>query len=267
MAISAEIIPLCALRDNYIWTIIDRAADTAYVVDPGDAAPIFKVLEQYNLSLSGILITHHHHDHSGGVLDLLHQYPAIPVYGSHRSPLPFITHHVKEGDEIALADIILKAIEIPGHTLDHTAYVGNNWLFSGDTLFSMGCGKIFEGTPEQMYHSLQKLAALPPDTKVFCGHEYTLANLAFAKHVEPDNAFIKEKIKQMNELIAVGKPTLPSTMAEENKLNPFLRCADPPIIQAVENYAKQTLTNPVKVFAVLREWKNHFKLKGLSKTK
>ncbi len=250
MSISTEVIPICALQDNYIWMFMDAMTRMAWIIDPGDAKPVLEALEKYNLQLSGIFITHHHHDHSGGVKDLLRKYSSIPVYGSYLSPLSFITDRIKEGDEISCSNIILKAIEIPGHTLDHTAYVGNHWLFSGDTLFSIGCGKIFEGTADQMYRSLQKLSALADETKVFCGHEYTLANLRFAEHIEPDNASIKEKIR------VITKPTLPSTIAEEKKLNPFLRCKDAAIIKAVENYANQTLDTPVKVFAKLREWKN-----------
>jgi hydroxyacylglutathione hydrolase len=259
MSISTEVIPICALQDNYIWMFTDPDTNMAWVIDPGDARPVLKALEEYNLQLAGIFITHHHHDHSGGVQELLRKYPSAPVYGSHLSPLSFITNHIKEGDEISCSDIKLKAMAIPGHTLDHTAYVGNGWLFSGDTLFSMGCGKIFEGTPDQMYHSLQKLTVLPDETNVFCGHEYTLANLRFAEHVTPDNAAIKEKIDAITELTDKHKPTLPSTIAEEKRLNPFLRCKDPVIVKAVNKYAKQTLDTSVKVFAKLREWKNHFK--------
>lgn len=259
MSISTEVIPICALQDNYIWMFMDPITRMAWLIDPGDAQPVFKALEQYNLRLSGVFITHHHYDHSGGVSDLLREYNSIPIYGSYLSPLSFITDRVKEGDEISCSNITLKAIEIPGHTLDHTAYFGNNWLFSGDTLFSIGCGKVFEGTPDQMYHSLQKLTALPGETQVFCGHEYTLANLRFAEYVEPNNTLIKEKIHAITKLTARQKPTLPSTIGEEKKLNPFLRCEDPSIIKAVEDYSKQTLDTPVKIFAKLREWKNHFK--------
>ncbi len=263
MSISTEVIAICAFQDNYIWMFTDPATKMAWVIDPGDAEPVLVALEEYNLQLSGIFITHHHHDHSGGVKDLLRKYPSIPVYGSHLSVLSFITDPLKEGDKISCSDMTLRAIAIPGHTLDHTAYFGNGWLFSGDTLFSMGCGKIFEGTPDQMYHSLQKLTALPDETKVFCGHEYTLANLRFAAHVEPGNIAIKEKIHAVIQLSTQHKPTLPSTLMEEKKLNPFLRCDEPSIIKSVEDYAKQTLDTPVKIFEKLRDWKNHVNKYGV----
>lgn len=259
MSISAEIIPLCALQDNYIWMFFNRESKKAWIVDPGEATPAIQALAHHDLQLSGIFITHHHHDHSGGVKDLIHHHGVVPIYGSHKSSLPFITHHVKEGDHVTCDHITFKVIEIPGHTLDHTAFFGNNWLFSGDTLFSAGCGRIFEGTPDQMYDSLAKLSALPDKTHVFCGHEYTLSNLYFAQHVEPTNNTIAEKINLIKELREHNKPTLPSTILEEKSINPFLRCDDASVVKAVENYAGHTLKTPVHVFAKLREWKNQFK--------
>lgn len=259
MSISTKVIPICALEDNYIWMFFDNLSKKAWIVDPGEAAPVIQVLMEYNLVLAGIFITHHHYDHSNGVKELIHHHDAIPVYGSYKSALSFITDHVKEGDEIKCGDKIFKAIEIPGHTLDHTAFFGNNWVFPGDTLFSAGCGKIFEGTPDQMYNSLQKLTRLPDETNIFCGHEYTLNNLYFAQHIEPANNTITEKIKHIKTLRELNKPTLPSTILEEKSINPFLRCHDAAIKQAVEKHVGHLLETPAKVFAKLREWKNQFK--------
>lgn len=253
---SLKIIPIPALTDNYIWMFFDEPSKNAWVIDPGQATPVFEKLKQYHLHLQGIFITHHHRDHSGGVMDLFDQYPHIAIYGSYKSSLPFITHFLRENDEIACANITFRTIEIPGHTLDHTAFYGNDWLFSGDALFSAGCGKVFEGTPEQMHHSLQKLMALPDYTHVFCGHEYTLANLYFAQHVEPHNTTIAEKIKLIQR---TPGPTLPSTLLEEKQINPFLRCSDTSIIEAVEIFAGCALKTPAQVFEKLRAWKNQFR--------
>ena len=181
------------------------------------------------------------------------------VYGSHRSRLNFITHPLKEGDEIECANVTWRILEIPGHTLDHIAFFHQAVLFCGDTLFSVGCGKIFEGDPPEMYHSLSKLAALPHFTNLFCGHEYTLANLFFAKQVDPNNQFIAEKLANVNALLAKKLPTLPALLQEELLINPFLRCHQKEIIHAVEKYAGKQLNDPVEVFAHLREWKNSFK--------
>lgn len=256
MTISEKIIPICALKDNYIWLFFDEKNSNAWIVDPGEVDPVITMLNKHQFKLSGIFITHHHHDHSGGVKELLETWPNIPIYGSYKSPLDFINHPVSEGDEIICSDWTFTAIEIPGHTLDHTAFFGNNHLFSGDTLFSVGCGRIFEGTPQQMYQSLTKLLMLPDTTKIFCGHEYTLANLHFAQLVEPNNSEITQKINAVQALRAQNNPTLPSLLSEEKRLNPFLRCEQPAIIQAVEDYAGKHLRNPVEVFATLREWKN-----------
>lgn len=257
MTISKKIIPICAFNDNYIWLFFDETSRDAWVVDPGDATPVRAALQQHQLRLAGIFITHHHYDHSGGVQDLLTEWPSIPVYGSYKSPLDFINHPVKEGDEIVCVNMRLRAIEIPGHTLDHTAYFGHDILFSGDTLFSVGCGKVFEGTSQQMVQSLHKLLQLPDSTQVFCGHEYTLKNLYFAQLVEPHHAEIANKIQAIKAIRSQGLPTLPSLLQEEKRINPFLRCDQTAIIQAAEDYAGKHLYSPVEVFATLREWKNN----------
>lgn len=246
-------IPISALKDNYIWVIPGGTKD--YVVDPGEANPVIDYFHTRNEILSGILVTHHHHDHTGGIEKLLHHFGNMPVYGSQLNPNPLVTHRLTDGDEIIFSDMTFRAMAIPGHTLDHMAYYGQGSLFSGDTLFSAGCGRIFEGTPEQMYASLQKLMSLPEDTDIYCGHEYTLANLKFAAQVEPGNVFIEEK---RNIISHTGGCTLPSTLAEEKKMNPFLRCHIPEVIRSVEKYAGKKLENAVDVFTQLRVWKNNF---------
>lgn len=258
MPILNEIIPISAFQDNYIWLFFDADSRNAHIIDPGDAVPVLKTLEKKQFSLSSILLTHHHHDHSGGVIELLNIFPQVKVYGSHLSKLPFITHHLKENDIIHCSNRSFKAIEIPGHTLDHNAYYGEGWLFSGDTLFSAGCGRVFEGTHEMMFQSLQKLKQLPNETKVFCGHEYTLANLAFAQQVEPNNNAIREQINIISEFRKENQPSLPSTIYYEKKFNPFFRLNDETIKRSAEKYAGKSLNSPVEVFSVLREWKNGF---------
>lgn len=259
MTISAKIIPISALKDNYIWLFFNEISRDAWIVDPGDAEPAILALKKYKLNLSGIFITHHHYDHSGGVNDLLKHWKKLEIYGSHKSSLKFITQAIKENDEIICSNIKFKVIEIPGHTLDHTAYFANGILFCGDTLFSVGCGKIFEGTPSQMYHSLCKLAELPDNTNIYCGHEYTLSNLYFAQHVDPENILIANKIQAVKKLLAQNKATLPAILSEEKLINPFLRCDQTEIIHAVELYTNKRLYDPIEVFTNLREWKNHFK--------
>lgn len=253
-----EIIPVRALKDNYIWMLCNKRLKKAWVVDPGDATPVIDLLNKLEFTLSGILITHHHADHSGGISELIRYAHEIPIVGSHISPIKYINHRVTDQDEVICSTFHFKAIEIPGHTLDHTAYYGNGSLFSGDTLFSAGCGRIFEGTPQMMFNSLNKLLQLDGTTKLYCGHEYTLANLHFAQQVEPNNIQINNKIKQIKELTQQGGCSLPSTLNEEKTFNPFFRCTIPDVIEAASNYAGKKLNSPLDIFACLREWKNNF---------
>ncbi len=250
-----EIVPISALKDNYIWTL--RDAKHAAVVDPGEAGPVLDYLAREQLTLVAILATHHHPDHVGGIDALLKQ-RMVPVFGPRKEPIPGMTHPVTEGDSVSIPELgaSFSVLDIPGHTRAHVAYYGLDSLFCGDTLFACGCGRLFEGTPEQMYASLQKLLALPDETKVYCGHEYTLANIQFARAVEPHNEALAAREADEQKLRAVGKPTLPSTVGREKATNPFLRCLEPAVIDSANKYLGGRLTDPVRVFAAIRDWKN-----------
>jgi hydroxyacylglutathione hydrolase len=252
-----EIIPIPAFRDNYIWTLVQ--GKYAVCVDPGDAAPVQQFLTQHDLRLTAVINTHHHWDHTGGNTVLISR-SNIPLYGPKSEAIEGLTHKLSEGDQITLAEISvqLRVLDIPGHTSGHIALYNDDMVFCGDTLFACGCGRLFEGTPGQMSASLEKLAALNNNTKIYCGHEYTLANIAFAKAVEPENKNIIEREKREAAKRAEGKPTLPSTIGEELLTNPFLRCTEPAVIQAAEKYAGTSLNSKVAVFAALRVWKNNF---------
>ena len=249
------------MRDNYIWLV--REGRNAIVVDPGDAAPVLAYLEREGVALTGIVITHHHGDHVGGIQALTARY-SVPVYGPARESIPGRTHPVAEGDAVAAPDvgIALTVLDVPGHTAGQVAYAGtcdgSPITFTGDTLFTCGCGRIFEGTPAQMMASLARLAALPGDTLVYCGHEYTLANLRFALAVEPGNPALRER--QLREQAKRDRdlPTVPARMDEERATNPFLRAAEPAVFAAAEAHAGRPLSNAVEAFATLREWKNNF---------
>lgn len=254
---SIQVVPIPAFRDNYIWCLRDHIH--AAVVDPGDAEPVFAYLARENLELSAILATHHHNDHIGGISALTRNH-AVPVHAPFDDRIECATNRVGEGDIVPLPQLGLefRVLEIPGHTLTHVAYYGPNMLFCGDTLFACGCGRLFEGTPRQMLTSLTKLAALPEDTRVYCGHEYTESNLRFGRTVDPSNTYLETWEREASNLRRHQQPTLPSSLAREKRGNPFLRCDDPVVAGAACRETGQALRDPVAVFAALREWKNRF---------
>ncbi len=251
---------LPAFADNYIWMLHDGAR--AVVVDPGDAAPVHAALDRLGLALAGILVTHHHADHVGGV-DALRPRLQGPVWGPAHEDIPAPFLPLVEGDQIEVLGLRFRILDVPGHTAGHIAYVQVDapsapLLFCGDTLFSAGCGRLFEGTPAQMSRSLAKLAALPGDTRVCCTHEYTLSNLRFAAAVEPDNAGRRAYEEKCLALREAGQPTLPSSIALERQINPFLRCAEPTVVAAAQAHGADA-EDQVSVLACLREWKNRFR--------
>lgn len=250
-----EIKSIPAFSDNYIW-LIQNSDQRCAVVDPGDATPVLEYLKQHKLSLDAILITHHHNDHIGGVAELVRQYPDVDVVGPANEPVPTLTHPVEGGDQIELFGEVFFVLALEGHTLGHIGYVGDEKLFCGDVLFSAGCGRVFEGTMEQMHASLNKIVALPEETEVYCAHEYTASNLAFALAVEPDNEQLQQYRDEVNRLRAQNRPTLPTTLRREKWINPFLRTDQQSVIRSVANRTQQT--DPLAIFSALREWKNEF---------
>jgi hydroxyacylglutathione hydrolase len=249
-----------AFKDNYIWLVRGTAPDRVAIVDPGDAAPVLPFLREQGLRPVAVLCTHHHGDHVGGVEDILDEY-SIPVYGPANEHIPRRTHALREGDRVSLPDLQLEfsILDIPCHTAGHIAYFGNGILFCGDTLFSAGCGRLFEGTAEQMHHSLSKLAVLPEDTRVYCGHEYTVANLRFALAVDDGNTDVKTYLTEAEQQQARGQPTLPSTIGLERRVNPFLRAGLSALRQAAERHEGRPFDSEVAVFASLRRWKDGFR--------
>ena len=253
-----QISALPAFTDNYIWLLQDHRTQCCVVVDPGDAAPVLAWLDAHpGWTLSDILITHHHHDHVGGV-ERLKQLSGATVYGPASENIPARDVALKDNDSVSVLGWDFDVYAVPGHTLGHIAYYHHGLLFCGDTLFAAGCGRLFEGTPEQMHHSLSRLAALPEDTLVYCTHEYTLSNLKFAAAVEPGNADIAARLEKVTRQRQNGVMTLPSTLALEKLTNPFLRTAETLVTQKVDEREGAQNRAPSEVFAALRAWKDTF---------
>ena len=246
-----------AFKDNYIWLMHSKDTNSTYIVDPGDAEPVIEMLDLLKFSLDGILITHHHPDHTGGIDELLKHY-SIPVFGTQR--IEQATNIVRDKDIISLSGHEFEVISIPGHTRDHLAYYSakDSILFSGDTLFSGGCGRLFEGTPQQMHASLSKLSTLPPSTKIYCGHEYTENNIGFALNVDAKNESLKKYAEKVQILRMQNKPSLPSTIGLELEINPFLRADNKDIQEAVKSFTKKSHLNVSQTFAAIRKWKDTY---------
>ncbi len=250
-----------AFRDNYIWLIPGSKPGVVAVVDPGDADPVRSALARYGLTPACILCTHHHSDHSGGIVALAREF-SLPVFGPAAEPIPGLTHPLKDGDLIG-GDWgpRYRVLSVPGHTRGHIAFFGDGRLFCGDTLFVAGCGRLFEGRAEQLHTSLMRLSSLPEATRVYCAHEYTLANLAFAATVEPANHDIPAFAHEARARLDRGQPTIPSTLADERRINPFLRTAHPSVRKAATRFSgrDQWSDTDAAVFATLRRWKDDFK--------
>lgn len=247
--------PLPAFADNYIWALSNDEGRTV-IVDPGEAAPVLAAGE--GLRPVAVLLTHHHADHIGGVAELLQTWPDLRIIAPEDERIGHATETVREGDEVELESWRFRVSEIPGHTRSHIAFHGHGLLFCGDTLFSLGCGRLFEGTPAQMHESLTKLAALPPDSRICCGHEYTVNNSRFATVVEPGNLALRRRSEEARTMRDRGLPTLPSTLADELATNPFLRVDEPEVRQSLGARLGREPADSVEAFAELRRWKDGF---------
>lgn len=260
---NTEIYPIPAFNDNYIWIV--RQGDNAIVIDPGQSEPVLTDLTSKGLSLQAILITHHHDDHTGGVRDLVERYGAR-VYGPavETRPIPCLNEGLEEGDRFTVDGLSpeFQVLEVPGHTMGHIAFTtvineSQAVLFCGDTLFSCGCGRLFEGDSSLMLQSIDKFSNLSQNTHVYCAHEYTLSNISWALTVEPDNKALQDWSRRALELRAQDSPTLPTTIAQELETNPFMRVREPSVIKAAQSYVGTELNEAEAVFAALREWKNN----------
>ncbi len=256
-------IAIPALKDNYIWCI--KNDHQCAVIDPGDAFPVLNFLAAKHWQLTQILITHHHDDHQGGILELLAHFPYAEVYGSVTEAILGLNRPLLGGETLTIVGVETQVMALPGHTLGHLGYYLDDILFCGDTLFGAGCGRLFEGSYEQLYESLQKISELPNDTRIYPAHEYTLQNLKFAETIESAevNPKIQTRIAKVKKLLANKKPSLPSLLGEEKLTNPFLRCHKNSVKKSVAEFVKQNnLSNDVsddfETFIALRKWRNNF---------
>ena len=256
---SLTITALPAFKDNYIWALSRPDNPYCVIVDPGSAEPVNAYLHTKQLNLAAILITHHHFDHTAGIQALVKN-TSIPVYGPVLETIPGITHPVDQKDKVIIKELTLELaiLDVPGHTLGHIAYYAENCLFCGDTLFAGGCGRMFEGTAEQLLASLSSLSALPEETQIYCAHEYTAANLKFALTLEPENKALQARYAAVQLLRAQGANSLPARLGLEKSTNPFLRCSESSIIEAATRLAGYSLKDVVEVFKVIRHAKDHF---------
>lgn len=255
---TVDVQPIPAFDDNYIWLITRAGHDGCAVVDPGDEAPVVARLRAQGLRLDYVLITHKHGDHVGGIAGLKAEWPEAVVYGPADEPIKRLDRRLRGGDRVQLDGLALAfdVLDVPGHTEGHIAYVGDGRLFCGDTLFAAGCGRVFSGTFEQLSDSLVRLARLPADTRVYCAHEYTLANLGFADWVEPESRALAARRADAEARRARGEPTVPSLLADELATNPFMRTAQTPVVEAAELWVGKSLDGRQAVFRALRTWKD-----------
>ena len=252
-----KIEPIKAFSDNYLWAI--SAKGKAAIVDPGDASPVLSYLQNNNLELTNIIITHHHPDHIGGIRSLKSSFPNLKVYGPAKERIPLIDVRLKQDDEIDLGELgSYKILDVPGHTAGHIAYYGEGSLFIGDTVFACGCGRLFEGSPAQMVNSFEKIKALPLETQIYCAHEYTLANMKFAKAVDPDNKDLIQREQQCIKLRQQNIPTVPFSLADELKTSPFFGYERPEIRQAASRQSGIDKPDSVGTFTAIRKWKDNF---------